>query len=81
MKKLSGLVLLGFLNIVHGISHVLQLIQSLFLASYSLGDHKESNWYHSMMESPWMGLIWLIVGILTIYLGIRDFKHHKKHKN
>ncbi len=81
MKKVTSLVLLGILNIIHGFSHLLQLVQSLFMASYSLGNNKEDNWYHNMMESSWMGFIWLIVGGLTIYLGIRDFKHHKKHKD
>lgn len=81
MKKVGGLVILGILNIVHGLSHLLQLIQSLFLASYSLGEYEDGNWYHNMMESPYMGFIWLIVGCLTVYLGIRDFKHHKKHKD
>lgn len=81
MKKVSGLVILGVLNVIHGLSHLVQLGQSLCLAFYSLGNHKEDNWYHNMMDSPWMGLIWVIVGCLTIYLGIRDFRHHIKHKD
>lgn len=81
MKKISTLVIVGILNIIHGIFHILQLIQSLFMASYSFGNHKEDNWYHEMMESPYMGIIWILIGCITIYLGIRDFKHHIKHKD
>lgn len=81
MKKLSTLVILGVLNIIHGLSHIIQLIQSVFLASYSLGNHQEDNWYNNIMESPYMSLFWIIMGGLTIYLGIRDFKHHIYHKD
>lgn len=81
MKTLA-IILLGILNILHGLSHGLQLIQSLLLASYSLsGIHDESNWYHSLMENPYMGIVWLLVGVSTVYLGIKDFKHHKHHKD
>lgn len=81
MKKLGSLFILAILNVFHALIHLIQMAQSLFLASYSLDECKEDNWFHKMMESPWMSLIWLIVGILTIYLGIRDFKHHIKHKD
>ena len=81
MKKVSTLLVLGLLNVIHGLSHLLQLVQSLFLASYSFDKPKEPNWITNIIESPCMGFVWLLIGALTMYLGIRDFKHHKKHKD
>lgn len=80
MKKHTGIILLGLLNIVHGASHLLQVIQSLFLASYSFGNHNHGK-LEKVLESPYMGVLWVIVGISTIVLGIRDYQHHKKHKD
>lgn len=80
MKKYSSLLLLGTLNVIHACLHLFQVIQSLLLASYSI-NHEEHSWIHEVMESPYMAIVWLILGIVTIYFGIRDYKHHKHHKD
>lgn len=77
--KQYRMLFLGIINVIHAMSHVFQVIQSFFLTSYSL--NHEENWVHRLMESPWMSIVWITLAIVTIYLGIRDFKHHKQHKD
>ena len=79
MKKYSTLIFLGIINILHASAHILQAIQSFFLFSYAT-NHKE-NWVHKLMENPYMAILWAVLGIGTLYLGIRDYRHHKKHKD
>lgn len=79
MKRYSTLIFLGVLNIVHAATHIFQFVQSMFLMSYSI-THKET-WFHHAMESPWMGVLWGLLGVLTLYLGVRDYRHHKHHKD
>jgi hypothetical protein len=66
----------GILNAVHGSTHVIQLIQSLFMIGHSQGCGGDG-WMHS----PWMGLVWGIVGLGTLCIGIYDYYHHKKCKS
>ena len=77
--KYSTLLFLGIVNVLHAMTHIFQVIQSFFLFSYAT-NHKD-NWIHKLMESPYMAILWAILGIMTIYLGIRDYKHHKKHND
>ncbi len=80
MKSYTTLLVLGILNVLHGCTHLFQVVQSFFLASYSLTGH-EDNWLHKVMENPWVGAFWGLVGLLTIVIGIRDYRHHLKHKD
>lgn len=82
MKKYSRLVFLVALNLIHASMHVFQAIQSLVLMSYSI-NHKphEETWVHKVLENPWMSIVWFLILILTVYTGIKDFKHHKHHKD
>ena len=80
MKKHVSLIFLGVLNIVHGSMHIFQLIQSIFMASYAF-DKKSDSWVHRLMENPWMGLVWACIGVTTLVIGIRDYKHHHHHKD
>ena len=79
MRKHKTLLILGAINVLHALTHILQVVQSFFLISHSL-NHK-SSWVEKIMESPYMAILWLFLGIITIYLGIKDYKHHKQHKN
>jgi hypothetical protein len=80
MKSYTTLILLGVLNVLHASTHIFQLIQSVLLMSYSLSGHEETR-FHRFMENPWVGVFWGFIGILTVIIGIRDYRHHKKHKD
>jgi hypothetical protein len=77
MKKYFTLFTIGLLNIIHGLTHLIQFIQSVFLASYSLSGEESA--IHKFFENPWMGLVWSIIGIITLVMGYKDFKHHREH--
>lgn len=76
MKKYKTLFVLGALNILHASVHVIQMLQSVFLISYAT--NKEENWLHNLMENPLISILWAALGLLTMYLGYRDYKIHKK---
>jgi len=80
MKSYKLIIAVGAMNVIHGGVHIFQFIQSFLLSYYSLS-HKDGEWVHKIMENPWMGLVWGILGILTLYIGFRDYKHHKHHKD
>jgi uncharacterized membrane protein YuzA (DUF378 family) len=72
------LISVGALNLLHGLTHLFQFVQSLFLITYSVGHHEDDN----IMHSPILSIIWAIVGISSLVIGIRDYRHHKKcHDN
>lgn len=68
------LISMGVLNLLHGLTHIFQFIQSIFLITYSLNDHHD----HDIMHSPILSIVWAIVGIASLIIGIRDYKHHRK---
>ena len=80
MKSYKFIIAVGLLNVIHGGVHVFQFIQSFLLSYYSIY-HKDGGWIHKLMENPWMGLVWGLLGIFTLYIGYNDYKHHKKHKD
>lgn len=80
MKRFRIFIALGVLNILHAGVHGFQFLQSIILTYYSIS-HKNDTWIHSIMESPWMGLLWGLLGILTLYIGYNDYKHHKEHND
>lgn len=83
IKKSIVLISFGFLNLLHGIFHIIQFIQSMLLIAYSTThQHKHTdNWIESFLHNPVWAFIWAIVGIVTAIIGIRDYKHHKKCEN
>ena len=62
----------GILNLIHGGTHIIQFIQSMFLINYSNGCS------HGWLDSPYMSFVWGAVGIVTLVTGIYDYRHHKK---
>jgi hypothetical protein len=80
MKTFKIIIIVGLLNVIHGAIHIFQFIQSVLLTYYSLS-HKGGDWISKLMESPWMGLVWGSLGILTLYIGYNDYKHHKKENH
>jgi hypothetical protein len=55
----------------------------MLLATYSAHHHEEHSegWVDSLLHNPWMAIFWVIIGILTMVLGVKDYKHHKKCKS
>ena len=80
MKRSTILIGLGSLNLIHGILHILQFIQSVLLVSSSL--NKDNTGLDAVLHSPILSIVWAVIGLITLYIGIKDFRHHKKcHKH
>lgn len=75
MKNKKSLLLIGLggINLLHAVLHLLQFFQSLILVTTY---HKCEE--HGILSNPIFNLIWATIGILTLYVGIKDFNHHKK---
>ena len=70
----------GFLNLLHSVFHFIQIIQSFLLVKvYTFGPHlpKNQDVLHDIIHSPYLAVLWLIIGIYLFYLGIKDFKNIK----
>jgi hypothetical protein len=78
MKKHIVLISIGFINVIHASIHGLQFIQSMILFSYSVNGEK--TWIHKILDNPFTGLLWGVLGLITIFIGYKDFKHHKNKK-
>ena len=74
------LISVGVLNLFHGLFHLIQFAQSMFIVAYSTQEHHQHNesFIDSIMHSPIFALIMGIVGILTLVIGINDYRHHNK---
>ena len=84
MRKSIVLISVGVLNLLHGMVHIIHFIQSLLLISYSVeSGHETESWSDFIMHSPVFAFIWAFIGIVTLIIGIKDYKHHKKcnHKH
>ena len=87
MQKIKRSLLfigLGIINLLHAGLHIIQFIQSLFLVSMSVEyhhHHHDESFLETLLHNPVFALIWGIIGILTLIIGIKDFKHHNKCKH
>jgi hypothetical protein len=81
-NKSIFLISIGILNLLHGLTHIIQFIQSIFLISYSLEEHHHD---HSLIDqilhNPILSFVWAIIGIVSLVIGIRDYRHHKNCKH
>ena len=75
MKKIIMIIILGLINTLHGLLHIIQFIQSMFLAS-GYNDRIEK-----IMENPFFSIAMGLIGLLTLVIGIKDYVHHKKCKH
>lgn len=73
MKKYWVLITLGSVNLIHGILHIFQFFQSVLLIG---SIHNEK--LESFLHNPILSIIWAIIGLVTLFIGIKDFRHHKK---
>lgn len=78
--KYIFLISVGVLNLFHGLFHIIQFIQSALIVSYATQSHHHHNesFIDSVMHNPIFALIMGVVGILTLVIGIKDYRHHKK---
>ena len=74
------LMSVGVLNLFHGLFHLIQFAQSMFIVAYSTQEHHQHNesFIDSIMHSPIFALIMGVVGVLTLVVGINDYRHHNK---
>lgn len=73
--KSFALIGIGALNLIHAGFHILQVVQSAFLMTAAL-DH-ENQWIEKVLHSPYLAILWGVIGLLTMFIGIWDFKHHR----
>jgi hypothetical protein len=66
------LISTGLLNLVHGLFHVLQFIQSILLVSYS--SHHDGD----ILHNPYLSILWAIIGLLTLVIGVTEYIHHRR---
>ena len=82
MKKSILLISVGILNVLHGSFHIIQFIQSMLFVVYSTSvDKDEHGFVEQVMHNPIFALIMGFVGILTLIIGIKDYRHHTKCDN
>jgi ABC-type long-subunit fatty acid transport system fused permease/ATPase subunit len=79
MKKWVVLISLGVINILHAMTHLMHFIQSIFLFSASVSD--EHSHINHILHNPYFSIVWAVVGLFTLYIGIKDYRHHKKCEN
>ena len=79
-KYKSSLVLIGvgFMNFLHGALHIIQFLQSVILFKTSTNDHNHEDSFLDILHNPYFALLWGVIGIITLWIGIKDFRHHKK---
>lgn len=84
LKKSLLFIGLGTINLLHAGLHIIQFIQSIFLVTMSVEHHHhhhDEGVIEQLLHNPIFALIWGIIGILTLWVGIKDFKHHKNCKH
>jgi ABC-type long-subunit fatty acid transport system fused permease/ATPase subunit len=74
MKNYIALISIGVVNVLHALMHVVQFLQSVFLMNQSMNQH---GFIDDLLHNPIFSVIWGLVGLLTLWIGIKDYKHHK----
>ena len=80
MKINQSIVLIGMgiVNLLHASLHLFQFLQSALLFANSFSHSNEHSKIDEFMHNPFMTLVWGVIGILTLYIGIKDYRHHNK---
>jgi predicted membrane protein len=95
MKKYITIISLGIINLLHASLHIIQAIQSFLLVNQAVNKPRHfgekyldevSNFsnqdvFIQILHSPYFAILWAIIGIFTLYIGIKDFIHHRKCKH
>lgn len=74
MNRTKTLYAMGFLSLAHGAAHIIQVLQSFYLASMPLIDNP---WFEAYMHSPVVAVLWALIGVLAIYTAYTDHKRHE----
>lgn len=75
MKNKSLILIgVGVANIIHAILHFVQFLQSVLWIS------TQNETIDEILHTPVFSVIWALIGILSLWIGIKDFNHHKKCK-
>lgn len=78
MKKYIALISIGIINTLHASIHIIQFIQSMLLLSTNIEKHENESIVESILHNPFLNILWAIVGLFTLYLGVKDYLHHRK---
>jgi hypothetical protein len=52
----------------------------MFLVAYATEHHHDESLLDKIMHNPIFALAMGLVGILTLVIGIKDYRHHRKCK-
>lgn len=79
VKKSVIIIGIGIINLLHAGLHIVQFIQSLILVKESISHHhKNEGVIDTILHNPIFAFIWALVGLATLWMGIKDFRHHRK---
>jgi len=81
VKELKNSIILigvGLLNFLHASLHIIQFIQSLILLNEATHHHHHHSFIDSILHNPFFAIIWGIIGLITLWIGVKDFRHHEK---
>ena len=79
MKRIFTTISLGVFNILHASTHLLQAIQSFGLIYYSHDQHEHH--HDNILYHPVLQILYFLIGVFTLYIGVKDFIHHRKCEN
>jgi hypothetical protein len=74
-KKSIALITIGSVNVIHALLHIIQFIQSLLMVNEATSKH---SFLSELLHNPIFAIIWGVIGLITLFIGIKDFTHHKK---
>jgi hypothetical protein len=79
VKKSVIIIGIGIINLLHAGLHIIQFIQSLILVKESISSHKHDDGFiDSILHNPIFAFIWALIGLATLWMGIKDFRYHRK---
>ena len=85
IRKSIILIGVGVLNFLHASLHIVQFVQSLLLINAATHKHHhhhhDESFIESVLHNPYFAILWGIIGIVTLWIGIKDFIHHRKCKH
>ena len=79
LKSIS-IIGVGILQLFHSLMHIVQFVQSVLLLHNSYNEHDHNNFIDEIQHHPIFIILWIIVGILTLKIGIDDYIKHKRKK-
>lgn len=71
---------IGLFNLIHSFLHIIQFVQSILLVHSSINEHDHNGFIDKILHNPIFAVLWGIIGIFTLLIGVKDFKHHNKCK-